>query len=117
MDQAKIFKVSGSEKSNQILHRHEVKHHTSADPGNHKNCEKFFHNIAESIYDASEILLIGPGLAKDHFKSHLERHHHGDLAKKIVGMKTMDLVSDAQLLAYSREFFKQYDVLGVATYA
>jgi len=112
MDLAKIFKISDNERSRQILRRHEIKHHTNRDPENHKDCEKFFHEIAEAVADASEVLLVGPGLTKEHFRAHLERHHHDTLADKIVGIATMDIVSDAKLLAYSREFFRKYDIFG-----
>lgn len=117
MNYAKIFKVNAKEKTCQILKRKEIKHHTSNDPENHKDCEKLFHEVAETISDASEILLIGPGLTKEHFKSHLVKHHHVTLANKVVGTKTMDLVSDAQLMAYSRKFFKEFDLFGTSTYA
>lgn len=113
MDQAKVFKVSTAEKDGpRVLHRHEFKHHTSRDPKNHKDCEKFFHEIAHDIRDADEILLTGPGLAKGHFNSHLLEHHHEDLAKKVVGMKTLDRMSDGQLLERSRSFFRAYDLMG-----
>lgn len=112
MDEAKIFKMGTEGSHPEILRRHGVKHHTHSDGKNHKDCEKFFHEIASSLTDATEILLVGPGLAKEHFKKHLENHHHLNLAKRVVGIKSLDIMTDAQILAASREFFKKYDVFG-----
>jgi stalled ribosome rescue protein Dom34 len=114
MNQAKIFNVSRSEPSLTVLNRREIKHHTSRDPKNHKDCEKFFHLISETISNADEILLMGPGLAKKHFKSHLEHHHHKNLAKVVIGEITLDIMSDEQLLAHARDYFKEYAVYGAA---
>lgn len=113
MDKAKVFNVSSDNKEPHHYHKHEHKHHNSHDEKNHKDSEKFFHEVAEHVKDAGELLLVGPGLAKNHFQDHLERHH-AQLAKKIVGVKAMDITSDAQLLAFSREFFKKFDSFGAA---
>jgi len=50
------------------------------------------------------------GLAKDHFKTHLETHHTAGLAKRIIGMEVVDHPTDNQILAASRKFFKTYDL-------
>ena len=113
MDRAKVFKIeAGKEKHPVIMHRREIKHHTSRDPENHKNSEKFFHDVAAELKGASEILLIGPGLAKQHFDAHLKRHHHDTLAKAVVGFESSDIVSDEKLLELSRSFFKIFDIYG-----
>jgi len=113
MDHSKIFKIASPRQDRpRLLRRREIKHHTSRDPENHKDCEKFFHEIAHEIRDADEILLTGPSLAKDHFKAHLERHHHEGLARKVVGTRTLERVSNNLILAQSREFFKTYDIYG-----
>ena len=114
MDRAKAFKIEAGEKHPVIMHRREIKHHNSNDPENHKNSEKFFHDLAQEIKDATELLLIGPGLAKQHFEDHLKRHHHDDLAKAIVGKETSHHLTDEMLLALSRKFFRLYDIYGAA---
>lgn len=112
LNEARLFRIRREGVEQKVLRRHEIKHHTSRDPENHKSGSKFFHELAEAVADAEEILLMGPSLAKEHFKAHLENHHHGTLARKIVGSVTLDILSDAQLLAESREFFKKYDLFG-----
>jgi stalled ribosome rescue protein Dom34 len=111
MDRAKVFRIEQGEKHPVIMRRREIKHHTSRDPENHKNSEKFFHDIASEIAGAKEVLLVGPGLAKQHFSAHLKRHHH-TLAKAIVGLETSHHLSDDRLLELSRDFFKIFDVFG-----
>ena len=101
MNEAKVFNIKSRGPVVKKFHRHEE---------GRKNCEKFFHEIAGAIQDADEILLMGPSLTKDHFKSHLERHHHQGLANKVVGMLTLDIQTDPQLMARSRKFFKKSDL-------
>lgn len=90
----------------QIDHHTHDKHHNHGDPG----LEHFFHHVAELLKDATEILLLGPGLAKNHFKTHLERHHHEALGKKIIGIENSDHPTDNQILAIARKFFQKYDL-------
>jgi stalled ribosome rescue protein Dom34 len=111
-DVAKIFNIQGAGTEKKIIKRHEVKHHTNNDRDNHKDAEKFFHEVANELKDGNEILLVGPGLAKEHFKAHLTRHHHTALAKSVVGTETSDRITDNEILALSRKFFKHYDVFG-----
>ena len=110
MNQAKVFKIGVEGPHLKILKRQEIKHHTNHDPDNHKNMEKQFHNIATLVADADEMLLVGPGLAKMHFKAYLMRHHREKLANAIVGTKTLDHISDSRIIEFSRHFFKIYDL-------
>lgn len=113
MDRAKIFKVAPDGPAVKALRRHEIRHHTSRDPENLKNCDKFFKQVVESIDDADEILLMGPSVTKDHFKTYLDNHDE-ILGRSVIGMLTLDLESDARLMAHSRDYFKKYDVFGQA---
>ena len=109
--QAKVFKMLPQKVESKVLRRKEIDHHTSNDPNKHKDHGKFFHELASLVTDASELLLVGPGKEKDHFKTHLDEHHHVQLAKKIVGVVPMDHPTDPQILAEARKFFKVYDTL------
>jgi hypothetical protein len=56
---------------------------------------------------------MGPGLAKNHFKDHLASHQANTLAKKIIGMETIEGFehkTENQMLASARKFFKTYDL-------
>lgn len=106
-----MFALHPGEFEETKLKRHELKHHNTAvdkAQNNHKNLEKFFHEVAQSLDQAHEILLIGPGDAKIHFQKHLEGHHHAGLAGKIVGTETVDHPTDGQIVALARKFFKKH---------
>lgn len=111
-EKAHIFKlkVTGIEKSQvkKVVHDHHThdKHSHHADP----TLEHFFHELALALKDADELLILGPGLGKNHFKNHLEKHHHGDLAKKVVGIENSDHPTDNQILATARKFFTTYNL-------
>lgn len=70
----------------------------------------FFTNIERKLKDAEQVLILGPGLAKTHFKTHVEKHHTGHLEKKIIGIENCDHPTDAQILAMARKFFQHYNL-------
>ena len=79
------------------IRRHEIRHHSGSEKeqNQHKNPEKFFQEVAGHLANAHEILLIGPGQAKIHFKEHVEKHNH-ELAKKLVGDRKVDHPTDGR---------------------
>jgi stalled ribosome rescue protein Dom34 len=108
---AKIFALHPGEFEETKLKRHELKHHNNtADKAqnNHKDLEKYFHQVATALEQAHEILLIGPGEAKTHFKQHLLNHHHTKIADKIVASETVDHPTDGQIVALAKKFFKKH---------
>ena len=110
-EKAQIFdlKPSGIEKSQ--LKKSGMDHHTHSkkDHRGDSAAEHFFRDLAKKLKGAEQVLVLGPGLAKNHFKTHLETHHDG-LAKKIVGIENSDHPTDNQILATARKFFKTYDL-------
>ena len=112
--EAKIFALHPESVDEKKMHRTEIRHHTGVEKeqNNHKNAEKFFHQVAGALTDANEILLVGPGDAKGHFRTHLEQHHHARVKDKIVGVETVDHPSDAQILALAKKFFRNHIRLG-----
>ena len=81
-------------------------HHTQKkDQVSDSNLNHFYKNLTTALKDASEILILGPGQSKEHFKSHVESHVSA-MAKRIVGLETSDHPTDNQILAKGREFFK-----------
>lgn len=111
-EKAHIFalKTTGIEKSH--LEKSSMDHHTHNKKDHHGDSasEHFFRDLAVKLKDAEQLLILGPGFAKDHFKTHLETHHTGGLAKKIIGMESSDHSTDNQILAEARRFFKDYDL-------
>jgi len=108
-DHAKIFKLNPGKMDSSELKKHEQKHHNTGEK-NEEHEKHFFNEVISHLKDSSELLIVGPGLAKNRFKSHLEAHHHQDLAKKVVGSETIDHPTDAQIVAVGKKFFTAYDV-------
>jgi stalled ribosome rescue protein Dom34 len=108
--EAKIFELHPTEVTEKTLKRHEIKHHAGSEKeqNRHKNAEKFFHEVASKLASAHEILVIGPGEAKGHFKTHLETHHHEPIGKKVIGVETVDHPTDGQIVALAKKFFKAH---------
>lgn len=109
-EHAKIFKISATG-----VQKKELKHHTvnpiGAHHDNHKHNaeEHFFHEVATEIGQVEELLVFGAGVAKAHFKTHLEKHNHSQLSKSLVGVEALDHLTDNQILEASRKFFKKYN--------
>lgn len=62
------------------------------------------HILIASIRDAESILIFGPGEAKGELKKRLEKN---DLGRYIVGIETMDKMTDHQIAAKVRERFPE----------
>ncbi len=108
--EAKIFELHPLEVDEKTLKRKEIRHHTGVEKeqNRHKNSEKFFHEVAGALTNAHEVLLVGPGDAKTHFRTHLESHHHNQIGNKIVGVETVDHPTDGQIVALAKKFFKTH---------
>ncbi|GIL21264.1 MAG: hypothetical protein BroJett041_23780 [Candidatus Jettenia caeni] len=109
-DEAKLFTfLPGEVKKDSVkISAQEAK--AAHDRDHHKEPTHFYHDIINKVKGATEILLVGPGVAKTHFVHHIEKHNHGDLKKKIVGVQNMDHPTDKQIVAEARKFFKAHDL-------
>ena len=105
--EGKLFEFTrdGVEKS--ALHARKMDHHTHrTDAFDRQRSEKnLFEKIALNLGDASQILIMGPGMAKHHFQSHLVEQCPA-VARKIVGCETADHPTDQQITAFAAKFFK-----------
>ncbi len=106
-DSASIYRLSPGN-----LGKEQVKRHSSHDTKEHKKAEeeKYFHELANRIANVKEILVMGPGTAKQEFVHHLENHHHESISKRIVGVETVDHPTENQILERARTFFKKFDL-------
>jgi stalled ribosome rescue protein Dom34 len=104
---AKIFHLKGGEVSVTKAVRHEHDHHTAnKNDSKHKDSPKFFQDVVNHLKDFSDrVLLVGPGVSKNHFVNYLETHHLKELAQRIVGTETMDHPTDSQIVAFARKYF------------
>ena len=104
---AKIFHINGDDVSVKKSLRHEPDHHThNKSDAKQKDSHRFFDDVATQLATFKDaVLLVGPGVAKSHFVTHLEGHHQKELALRIVGTESMDHPTDAQIVAFARKYF------------
>jgi hypothetical protein len=62
----------------------------------------YYDAVIACIRDAESILIFGPGEAKDELKKRLEGHNLGG---RIVGIETVDKMTDGQIAAKIRQHF------------
>ena len=87
-------------------------HRKAGTPGPGKSTEdrEFFDGVVEAIGDAREILVMGPGQAKLHFKKDLDRRHP-QVAKLVVAVENADHPQVDELLTHARKYFRKVDSL------
>ena len=107
-EHAKIFELHPDNIVETKMNRHEQKSHLGHPKDHAHDSAKFFHEVAAKLKKANEILLIGPGLAKDHFNTHLQHHHHEEIARKVVGVQTVDHPTEGEIVALAKKFFKAH---------
>lgn len=109
-ENAKVFKITESGVEKKELRGHTVNPIGARHDAHKHNAEEhFFHEVATAIGNTEELLVFGAGVAKNHFKTHLEKHHHQQLAKHLVGVEPLDHLTDNQILEASRKFFKKFN--------
>jgi len=64
----------------------------------------YYDAIIASVKEAESILIFGPGEAKDELKKRLERI---DLGGRIVGIETVDRMTDKQIAAKVRTYYAE----------
>lgn len=108
-EHAKVFKISA-----EVVDKKEVKLHGKSHSNNNQDSHKehqeqiFFKEVCAAIGHVEELLVFGPGMAKTHFRTFLEKNHKNDLYKHLVGVESLDSVTDNQILEASRKFFKKF---------
>ena len=109
-EHARIFKISASGIEKKILKNHTV-HPIGAHHDHHKHNaeERFLHDVAAAAGNVEELLVFGSGMAKNHFKTHIEKHFHSQLAKHLVGVESLEDLTDNQVLEAARKFFKKFN--------
>jgi len=65
---------------------------------------QYYAEVIAAIRDAESILIFGPGEAKGELKKRLE---HAKLGEHIVAMETTDKMTDRQVTAKVREYFRK----------
>lgn len=106
-EHAKIFKLIDDQiKMKSFEARHQEHHSHAVDQIDLQKREReFFLEICDELNAASQILILGPGVAKHHFRNYLTEQQPS-VAKKIKGCETVDHPTDAQIAALAKKFFE-----------
>ena len=80
----------------------------AVEQGRHAGSEDYYHQIADALRSADEILLLGPSSAKLDLFRHLHRHDHL-VADKVLGIESSDHPTDPQIVAHVRHYFHRED--------
>lgn len=107
---ARVFHLDGTEPGKLTLTEASQREtdHRHRNDGKKPSHEGFFHAVAASLKGAKEILVVGPGTAKSEFKHHLETHDV-DIDQHVVGVESVDRLTEGQLLALAKKRFKAID--------
>lgn len=62
----------------------------------------FYDEVIDCIRDSESILIMGPGVAKEELKTHLEEKNLGDCVSSI---ESVDNMTDPQIVAKVRQYF------------
>jgi hypothetical protein len=65
---------------------------------------KYYDEVISHIRDAGAILIFGPGEAKNELEKHIESK---ELRGRIVGVETVDKMTDHQIAAKVRDYFSK----------
>jgi stalled ribosome rescue protein Dom34 len=78
--------------------------------GKAEDVAPFFGSIAKALAQTREVLLAGPGLARNQFRDWCQTHCPA-VAQVVVDSVAADHPSDAQLVAMARQYFKRFDAM------
>jgi len=105
-EHAKVFAFSRDSMERQQFHAHRNDHHTHLRDGiaHQREENTLFSDVTKHIQAATNLLVIGPGVAKHHFQNYLCEHYPA-LARKITACKTVDYLTDGEIAALARDIF------------
>ena len=82
-------------------------HKHSGKTGDHHT---FFSDVAQALQGTHEVLLTGPGAARNEFREWCKGHQSA-ATKAIVDSIPTDHPTDNQLVALARQYFKKFDAM------
>jgi len=65
---------------------------------------RYYREVEAALVDTDAVLVVGPANAKVELVKHARRHARR-VATKMMGLETVDHPTDAQLVAYARDYF------------
>jgi len=94
----------------QAQHIHSRSHHKHQ--GKPHDSKPLFTDVAAALAGVHEVLLTGPGMARDEFAT-WAKTHIAQVAAAISASIASDHPSDAQVVALARKHFKKLDQMGL----
>ena len=76
--------------------------------GKSDDYSSYFAEVAQAVQGSHEVLLAGPGLARNQFRDWCTTHQAA-IAATIVDSIAADHPTDPQLVAMARQYFKKFD--------
>lgn len=70
----------------------------------------YLREVMDAVQADNEILVVGPGSAKNELIDYIGTHDL-HIAKKIIGVETVDHPTDGQLLAFAKKYFLKADMM------
>lgn len=111
--EARVFHFNAAEAERATVHSHALQphlHHKSGviGAGHVGEDTTYLGNIAGSLAEAGEILVVGPGGAKNELMKYL-RQRAPATAGRVVAVETVDHPTDGQIVAHARRYFRAAD--------
>ena len=107
--EARIFRVDAGTVDAEAIrapqrHVHRHPKGPTAEHNHPDDMHRFFHDVAQALEGADEILIVGPSTAKLQFLKYVHKQAE-TLEAKIVGIETVDHPTDGQLVAHAKHYF------------
>ena len=111
--EAHVMHISPDDVEKSVIQPHKPHHKLHSrvgtlGSGRAPESQDYYHQVAEALAGATEILVVGPAQAKLELIKHIHAHHPA-MVDKVVGVETIDHPSDGQLVAYARKYFVAKD--------
>lgn len=103
-EHARLFYFSDEKMERKNLHAHQPDHHTHRQEDDERRSQRFYHQISDHLKESDCLLILGPGIAKFHLKTHIMDHFPA-LGRRIIGCETIDHPTDPQIAAYAIQYF------------
>ena len=107
--QARIFHIGLTGEDEIVLHPHLPTRHlhhkaNTIGSGHAAPDPKFLAQVMDAVRDAGQILIIGPSAAKTELAKYF-RNHDSKIGDRIVAVEAAYHPSDAEIIAYARQYF------------
>jgi len=111
--EARIIYLNDEDADETIVHAPNQNHHIHSKSGSPSGTHLvgdpiFFRKVADAVAAAREIYVVGPAAAKTEFMAFVHAHAAA-MFPNVIGVETMDKVSDAELVQLARRYFKAAD--------